>query len=139
MKLDDRYEMQIVVVEQRPDGTPGDVDTSMEIFREYHPHSGYRFGFVVVDSETGHVPDVCNEWNSSPEEALADYHAMLESYGPVHGDKVAKLIEIYIDECICNDTPFVDYMSGLVDLFGRETLQRLGFEEYLADYGNISE
>lgn len=133
MKFDDRYEMQIVVVEQRADGSAGDVDPSFPIFRKNHPFSAYRFGYVVVDSETGTVPDVCNEWNSSPEEALMDYESMMEVYAPVSGDKVAKLIEIYIDECVCNDTSHVDTVHGLVDIFGRDMLERLGFGEFIAD------
>lgn len=75
MKIDGRYEIRIVIIEQR-NGTTGDVYDSLEQFRAEHPEhdeKGYGFGFVVFDTLTGYVPDACNDWNDTPEEALSDY------------------------------------------------------------------
>lgn len=73
MKLDDRYELRVVVVEMRENRVPGDVYDDMCKFKEEHPHSGYIFGFCVVDTVTGFVPEGCNDWNDSPDEAVFDY------------------------------------------------------------------
>lgn len=72
MKINNRYEIRVVIVEMTNDGT-GDVYDNFENFKKEHHFSSYRFGFVVFDTEYGYVPDNCNDWNDSPEEALMDY------------------------------------------------------------------
>lgn len=72
MKINNRYEIRVVIVEMANGGT-GDVYDNFEDFKKEHPFSSYRFGFVVFDTEYGYVPDNCNDWNDSPEEALMDY------------------------------------------------------------------
>ena len=72
MRINYRYEIRVVIVEMANDGT-GVVYDNFEDFKEEHPFSSYRFGFVVFDTEYGYVPDNCNDWNDSPEEALMDY------------------------------------------------------------------
>lgn len=72
MKINERYEIRVVVVEDR-NGATGDVYDNFREFRKEHPFSSYRFGFIVFDTEYGYVPDDCNDWNDSPEEAIMDY------------------------------------------------------------------
>lgn len=72
MKINNRYEIRVVVIELTNDGT-GDVYDNFEDFKKEHPFSSYRFGFVVFDTQYDYVPDECNDWNDSPEEALMDY------------------------------------------------------------------
>lgn len=74
MKINERYEIRVVIVELRENGTTtGDVYDSLEKFRKNHPFSSYKFGYIVFDTETGYMPDNCNDWNDSPEEAMFDY------------------------------------------------------------------
>lgn len=77
MKINDRYEIRGVVVEQK-DGTTGDVYDNFKDFKREHPFSPYKFGYVVFDTEYGYIPDSCNDWNDSPEEAMFDYEENCE-------------------------------------------------------------
>lgn len=77
MKINDRYEIRVVVLEIR-DGigvhnSIGDIYDNFEEFKKDKPYSSYKFGYVVFDTEYGYVPDECNDWNDSPEEAMFDY------------------------------------------------------------------
>ena len=77
MKINDRYEIRVVVIELVDDkgtfASTGDVYDNFEEFKKEHPNSSYKFGFVVFDTEMGYVPDNCNDWNDSPDEAMTDY------------------------------------------------------------------
>lgn len=77
MKIDERYEIRTVVIELREvEGSgiiPGDVYDDLQTFKKEHPFASYKFGYVVIDTETGFVPDTCRDWNDSPEDALMDY------------------------------------------------------------------
>lgn len=77
MKLDNRYEIRVVVVEIREGigvhRSLGDVYDNFEEFKKDKPDSSYRFGYVVFDTEYGYIPDNCNDWNDSVEEAIFDY------------------------------------------------------------------
>lgn len=77
MKIDERYEIRAVVIELRENKEagviPGDVYDDLQTFKKEHPFGSNKFGYVVFDMETGLVPDTCNDWNDSPEEALMDY------------------------------------------------------------------
>ena len=77
MKLDNRYEIRVVVIL-----TEGEFsDTCYYDFAEFkkvHPYDSYKFGFIVYDTKNDEVPSLCNEWNDSPEEALFDYQDMLD-------------------------------------------------------------
>ena len=42
-------------------------------FKKENPFSSYRFGYIVFDTKYGYVPDKCNDWNDSPEEAMFDF------------------------------------------------------------------
>lgn len=77
MKINDRYEIRVVVVEQK-DGTTGDVYDNFKDFKREHPFSSYKFGYVVFDTEYGYIPDSCNDWNDSPKEAMFDYEENCE-------------------------------------------------------------
>lgn len=56
-----------------------DVYDNFEDFKREHPFSSYIFGYVVFDTEYGYIPDVCNDWNDSPEEAMFDYEENYET------------------------------------------------------------
>ena len=79
MKINEWFRIEVGIVEIKNDGTPGDVYDDMENFKCAHPNSGYRFGYYVVD-EDGHIPENCNDWNDSPEEAMADYRYNCAAY-----------------------------------------------------------
>ena len=77
MKINDRYEIRVVIVEI-VDGNGihnsyGDVYDNFEDFKKDKPNSNYKFGYVVFDTKYGYVPDNCNDWNDSVEEAMFDY------------------------------------------------------------------
>lgn len=72
MILDNNYEMKVVIVEDK-NGVPGDVYDDFRKFKSEHPYSSYKFGFCVVAKTGNYVPEGCNNWNDSPEEALHDY------------------------------------------------------------------
>ncbi len=73
LKINDRYEIRIVVIEIKDSGRTGDVYNNLSEFKEDKPFSGYRYGFIVFDTETGSIPSDCNDWNYSVESALFDY------------------------------------------------------------------
>lgn len=58
--------------------TYGDVYDNFEDFKREHPFSSYKFGYVVFDTEHGYIPDSCNDWDDSPEEAMFDYEENCE-------------------------------------------------------------
>ena len=72
MILDNNYEMKVVIIEDK-NGVPGDIYDDFGKFKNEHPHSSYKFGFCIINSADGSIPDECNDWNDSPEEAMFDY------------------------------------------------------------------
>lgn len=72
MKIDGRYEIRVVVGAMKYYAV-GDIYDDFREFKKEHPNSGYKFGFCVVDTETGCIPEECNDWNDTVEEALFDY------------------------------------------------------------------
>ena len=72
MKIDGRYEIRVVIVEVVGENTGGCYDSLVE-FRKDNPDGDYLFAYIVFDTETQLVPDNCEDWNDSPEDALADY------------------------------------------------------------------
>lgn len=73
MKIDERYEIRVMVVEDSSGTGVGDCYDNFTQFRMDYPESPYFFGFVVFDTETGLVPDECNDWNDTVDAALEDY------------------------------------------------------------------
>ena len=73
MKFNKRYEIDIVIVEILPDGNYGNIYNDMSEFKRECPVSEHRFGYCVIDRKTGCVPDECNDWNDTVEEAILDY------------------------------------------------------------------
>ena len=74
MKLDreGRYEIQINCIEYNS-GNYGNCYRNLIDLKNDSPFSGYRFVFVVIDTYTNLIPDECNDWNDSVEEAIWDY------------------------------------------------------------------
>lgn len=73
MKVDERYEITPVVVECLPDGNAGSIYVDFHKFKLDKPNSEYFFAFCVVDTETGYIPDNCNKWNETLDDAMNDY------------------------------------------------------------------
>lgn len=77
MKMDDKHEIRIVIVEILPGNglfhNYGDVYDNYETFRREKPESSFKFGYAVVDTESGLIPDGCNDWNDSIEDAMFDW------------------------------------------------------------------
>lgn len=77
IKLDERFEIKVVVVELLDnEGTfasIGNVYDNFKAFKKKHPNSSYMFGFVVFDTENNCVPEEFNDWYESPEEAISDF------------------------------------------------------------------
>lgn len=72
MKINDRYEIRIVIVKIQ-NGMTTDVYDNFDKFKKENPFSSYRFGYIVFDTKYGYIPDKCNDWNDSPEEAMFDF------------------------------------------------------------------
>lgn len=72
MKINDKYRIEVLIVEIKKDGMYGDIYDNFSKFKKEHPDDSYKYGFAVVN-EFGYIPQECNEWNDSPEEALMDY------------------------------------------------------------------
>ena len=79
MKLNDLFSIRVCIGEIRNNGMIGDIYDNMEVFKREHPNSSYRFVYCVVN-ENGVIPDNCNDWNDSPEEAIADYQCNCTIY-----------------------------------------------------------
>lgn len=76
MKINDIYDIRIVVIEIVGEGesqTTGAVYHDFGEFKKSRPYSGYKFGYVVYDTEYNYVPGECNPWNETIEEALLDF------------------------------------------------------------------
>ena len=73
MKINERYEIKLVVGELTSSGIIGDIYDNFKDFKDEHPNSPYDFGYIVFDNYNNSVAAWCNDWNDSPEEALSDY------------------------------------------------------------------
>lgn len=77
MKLNDRYSLEIVMTAVSDDNIPLDIFNDFQKIKMERPFLKHKFGFVVIDSETGHIPDGCHKWNDSPEEAVSNWQEFL--------------------------------------------------------------
>lgn len=73
MKINDKYKIEVVVIEVKENGSTGDCYDNLEEFKNAHLLSNYTFGFTVIEIETGLIPEWCNDWNDTLEDALIDY------------------------------------------------------------------
>jgi hypothetical protein len=73
MKFDERYEMQIVVIEDLGNGMTGDCYDNVTELKKEKPHADYLFAYIVYDTVEKTIPPGCSDWNDSPEDALYDY------------------------------------------------------------------
>lgn len=84
MMIDNRYKIEPCVIELLDDkGTlanTGDVYDSFKEFRKKHPDSSYKFGFMVIDTTTGFMPDDSEDWFESIEEAMNYWETDLKGY-----------------------------------------------------------
>ena len=63
MKINDEYEIGIVIIELKKD----------------HPTSKFKYGYVVINTTSKYIPAECNDYNDTPEEAMQDYMNHVES------------------------------------------------------------
>lgn len=74
------YMIQTVFANRLPDGMYGDVYDSEEATLRDHPNARIMFGYCVVHVGDGMIPDGCNDWNDTVEEAIADYEENVVPY-----------------------------------------------------------
>jgi hypothetical protein len=79
MKIGEHHEIKVVIIENDLGIGIGNGFFSYDEFVMKNPYSSYTFGYAVVDTRDGMIPGNCNNWNSSPEEALFDYSDNVES------------------------------------------------------------
>lgn len=72
MKYNERYLIDMVIIEIKPDGSYGNIYNNVDEFRTERPFEAFRYGYIVVDRKTGYIPENCNEWNDTIEEAIFD-------------------------------------------------------------------
>lgn len=100
MKMNDRYEIRVVVIEIKSNGTSGNIYDNYKTFKMEKPYSGYIFGYVVFDTETGRVPDECNDWNDDVIGAVLDCydHVVGENFGnDCYLDEIYEEVEDYVN------------------------------------------
>lgn len=106
MKINERYEIRVVAIETK-NGTTGNVYDNFKEFEKENPLSSFEFGYVVFDTINGYVPDNCNDWNDTPEEALYDFvNNVMEThyYKEENGGKLNMRDLIELDHCV-DDLP----------------------------------
>jgi len=69
MKINDRYEIRVVVIENC-NGITGDCYTSFQEFKRDYPQAEFSFGYIIFDTQTGSVVEEAEDWYDTPEEAL---------------------------------------------------------------------
>lgn len=79
MKINDEYEIGIVIIELLDDGTTGDIYTDMREFKKDHPTNKFKYGYVIINTTSKYIPAECNDYNDTPEEAMQDYMNHVES------------------------------------------------------------
>jgi len=57
MKINDKYEITVVVAEELENGNYGDIYDNFEEFKKEKPNSTYFFGYCIIDRRTGFIPD----------------------------------------------------------------------------------
>lgn len=72
MKINDKYEVTVVVAEQLENGSYGDIYENFEEFKKEKPNSSYFFGYCIIDRETGFVPVDAADLFETVEDAM-DY------------------------------------------------------------------
>lgn len=72
MKIDDRYEIHVAVCNH--DGVMlCDCYDDFRKLKEEHPHHSWEFVYLLIDSETGLIPDGFEDWYKSPDEVWFAY------------------------------------------------------------------
>ena len=72
MKIDERFELRLVVLENRDEMTGDCYDSFLE-FRRNHPYSGYIFAYIIYDTHEDEMAEDSKDWYDTPEDALNDY------------------------------------------------------------------
>ena len=71
--LDGQYQIQTVYANQNDEYEYGDIYSSRYEAVKNHPDDKIVFGFCVVDTTTGLIPEGCSDWNVDIEDAISDY------------------------------------------------------------------
>lgn len=72
MQLNERYKMEIVILEKTISGI-GDCCDCLETFQKEHLSSDFSFGYVIIDKKTGYIPNQCKDWHKTPEAAMLEF------------------------------------------------------------------
>ena len=67
------YKIRTVYANKTEDGSYGDIHNFQEEVMLEYPGVEILTGYCVISNATGFVPDGCNDWNESVEEAVQDY------------------------------------------------------------------
>lgn len=77
MKINDKYEISVVVVEELENGNYGDIYENFEEFKKEKPDSTYFFGYCIFDRRTGFVPIDAADLFETVEDAMDYYRKYL--------------------------------------------------------------
>lgn len=74
LNINDNYSICLVVANYDEEiGGYGDIYNSIEEMKKEHPEAKPIYGFCVMDTRNNCVPDECNDWNATVEDAINDY------------------------------------------------------------------
>lgn len=73
LDIDDKHRICTVYANQNEEYEYGDIYVSRREAAQDHPHDKIVFGFCIIDTSTGFIPEGCNEWNATIEDAIADF------------------------------------------------------------------
>jgi len=73
MKISNRLELKVVILEIRDNGIVGDCFDSFDEFEKKCPDGNYEFAYVIYNTELGAIVPKSADWYDTPESALQDY------------------------------------------------------------------
>lgn len=80
-QLDERYELRTVYADKTSNGSYGGVYRSRLEAVKQNPGKEIVFGFCVIDTITNFIPEGCNVWNNTVDEAVTDFEKFIERKG----------------------------------------------------------
>ena len=79
--INGRHKVKTIYANQNANYEYGDIYKSRYEAAKDHPTDKIVFGFCVIDTLTGLIPDGCNDWNDTVEEAISDFERYKERKG----------------------------------------------------------
>lgn len=77
--LGGRYRIETIYANQNDEYEYGDIYSSRCEAAKNHPYDSIVFGFCVVDTTTGFIPEGCSDWCDTIEEAISDYENFVKN------------------------------------------------------------